>query len=252
MARKQPALSTVKNLFAVSGNQCANPKCESLLTEGSTVLGEICHIEAAEEDGPRYNSKSNDEYRRSYENLVLLCPNCHTTVDHDSNSYPVSLLKSWKTKHENKERKSKFNVSNEMAQHAIEVFMKQANDNTSTGTQFNNQANTQVIGSQIGIQNNNTFVGNLNSSVKIDGARKVIPGFKAIIDKHSPQASPPDTWVIDYQNELVERVPRTVHLVETRFLRFRKENGRIKSDVKSYEKMHDVELKEEDEELKNY
>ena len=248
MARKQPTLSTVKKLFAVSGNHCANPECENLLTKDNAVLGEICHIEAAEEDGPRYNKKSNDEYRRNYENLFLLCPNCHTTVDQNPDPYPVTLLKSWKENHEKKSLKLKFSVSNELAHKAIEGFMKQKNKNTGTGTQFNNQANTQFIGSQIGVQNNNTLIGEEKPKIKIEGARKIIPEFKAIIDKHSPQASPPDKWVIDYQNELIERIPRAVLLVETRFLRFRKENGRIKSDVKSYEKMYGVELKEEEDE----
>lgn len=248
MARKPPTPSTVKKLFALSGNVCASPECNNLLINDNVVMGEICHIEAAEQDGPRFNKKSNDDYRKSFENLILFCPNCHTRVDSDERKYTVALLRSWKEEHESNFTKSRYNISDKLVDTAIEGFMKQRNINTGSGTQFNNQTEIQIVGNQIGVQNNNTFFGQEDQKVKIDGARKVIQEFKAIIDKHSPQASPPDTWVIDYQNELIERIPRKVHLVETKFLRFRKENGRIKSDVKSYEIMNGVELNEEEEE----
>lgn len=42
--------------------------------------------------------------------------------------------------------------------------------------------------------------------------------------------------IIDFRNERKEKVPRVVYRVPTRFLRYRKENGRIASDVYSYEK----------------
>jgi len=243
MARKPPSLPTVKKLFALSGNQCANPDCQNKLTSNDSVVGEICHIEAAEKDGPRYNSKSTDEYRRSFQNLFLLCPICHTEIDKDKTSYKSSLLQGWKKEHEKRFTKSNFKVSTDLAQKAIEVFMSQSNKNTGSGVQFNNQAKAQIIGSQIGVQNNTIF-GNEEPKIKIIGARKVVSDFKAIIDKHKIQANPPDTAVIDYQNELIDRIPRPVYLIETKFLRYRKENGRIKSDVKSYEKINDIELDE--------
>ncbi|WP_415282467.1 HNH endonuclease [Candidatus Nitrososphaera sp. FF02] len=45
------------------------------------MFGEICHIEAAESGGPRYNSKQTDEDRRHYDNLILLCRNHHKATD---------------------------------------------------------------------------------------------------------------------------------------------------------------------------
>ena len=70
---------TIKRLYALSGNQCAFPDCNiSLLSSGSEInFSNICHIEAAEPGGQRYNLTSNDNYRRSYENLMLLCANHH-------------------------------------------------------------------------------------------------------------------------------------------------------------------------------
>lgn len=96
--------STVRRLDTLSGNQCANPKCRRKLIarDGETVISKICHIEAANTDGSRYNSKMSDDERRHYDNLILLCDECHSIIDKKENEdkYPVSLLKSWKRNHE--------------------------------------------------------------------------------------------------------------------------------------------------------
>lgn len=64
MARKYPTQSTVKKLFALSGNQCAFPECKDRFVDKSrTLTREICHIEAASDNGPRFNDKSGDEKR---------------------------------------------------------------------------------------------------------------------------------------------------------------------------------------------
>lgn len=74
MARKEPTLQTLKKLFALSGNRCAFPQCEFPIVDSKgNILGQICHIEAAEKNGPRYNPKQTDEERRSFDNLLLLC-----------------------------------------------------------------------------------------------------------------------------------------------------------------------------------
>lgn len=246
MARKPPSPATVKKLFSLSGNQCANPDCKNKLISGDSVVGEICHIEAAEKDGPRYNQKSTDDYRKSYKNLILLCPICHTKIDKDFESFTIDLLQKWKKDHEKKFAGTETKIPDNLVKKSIDDFMRQRNKNTGSGVQFNNQAATQNIGAQIGVQNN-TFVNTGEATVSITGARKVVSEFKAIIDKHKIPASPPDIAVIDYQNELTERISRKVFLVETKFLRFRKENGRIKSDVKSFEKINNIELDEQDE-----
>ncbi len=43
-----------------------------------------------------------DDERRHYNNLILLCDECHTVIDNPSNEdlYPVSILKEWKQIHE--------------------------------------------------------------------------------------------------------------------------------------------------------
>ncbi len=100
MARKEPTLQTLKKLFALSGNRCAFPQCEFPIVDSKgNILGQICHIEAAEKNGPRYNPKQTDEERRSFDNLLLLCAN-HHIVTNDVDEYTVSVLKKMKEDHE--------------------------------------------------------------------------------------------------------------------------------------------------------
>lgn len=248
MARKPPTLSTVKKLFSLSGNNCANPYCNKFLVEQDVILGEICHIEAAEENGPRFNKESDDEYRRSFSNLLLLCESCHKIIDTKIDEYTSPTLIQWKKNHEEKFQSSNYNVNKQIVEKSIEKFMVQENHNYGSGTQFNNMADTQNIGSQIGTQNINFNTISEKKKVNIDGARCVIEDFKTIIESHKLQANPPAEDVIDYQNELKERIARPVYLIETKFLRFRKDNGRILSDVLSYEKINNIDLEESEDE----
>lgn len=96
----------LKRLFALSGCECANPSCSNKLIakDYNSILGEICHIEAASSDGPRFNPKQTNEERRSFDNLILLCESCHKIIDNKANEkdYPVELLKKWKKNHQEK------------------------------------------------------------------------------------------------------------------------------------------------------
>ena len=238
MARLPLKPSVVKRLFALSGNKCAYPNCpEDLVNAKGTVIGEICHIEAAEMGGERFNEKSNDEYRRSFENLMLMCGK-HHKITNDINEYPTPKLTQIKSVHEKKFLTNTYNASERVVQQAIDNYMKQENKNSGSGSQINNQAHSQKIGTQIGIQHNHYT--SPNKDLKIDGARKVISKFKKIIDELKQKASPPSTEVIDFKNELLERFERPVELIPTKFLRFRKDNGRIIAEVESYEKENNV------------
>lgn len=98
--------STVRRLDTLSGNQCAAPDCTRALIarDNESITSKICHIEAASENGPRFNSSMTDDERRHFDNLVLLCDECHTIIDNMENEkeYPVELLKEWKLNHESK------------------------------------------------------------------------------------------------------------------------------------------------------
>lgn len=99
-------LNDLKRLFALSGCECANPSCTNKLIakDYNSILGEICHIEAASPDGPRYNPSQSDDQRRDFDNLILLCESCHKIIDNKANEddYPVELLKKWKKNHQEK------------------------------------------------------------------------------------------------------------------------------------------------------
>ena len=96
--------STLKKLFLLSCNQCAAPGCDNALLarDDNTLIAKICHIEAASPNGPRYNPNMTDEERRHYNNLILLCDECHSIIDNkeNENKYPVELLRKWKREHE--------------------------------------------------------------------------------------------------------------------------------------------------------
>ncbi len=110
MSRLAPKIETLRALFARSGNQCAFPGCTHLLINDENMfIAQMCHIEAAIQGGERYNPESNDEYRRRYENLILLCY-AHHIETNNVFRYPASALKKMKLDHEQKSEKSNFKI----------------------------------------------------------------------------------------------------------------------------------------------
>ncbi len=104
---KQYKPSTVKRLHTLSGNQCAAPDCTKPLIarDRETIVSKICHIEAANKNGSRFNTDMVDDERRHFDNLILLCDECHSVIDNMDNEskYPVDRLKEWKKNHESKQ-----------------------------------------------------------------------------------------------------------------------------------------------------
>jgi hypothetical protein len=91
---------TIKRLFALSGNQCAFPNCETQLVNEKHAKGSnICHIEAKNKGGERYNPDMTDKERDDYPNLILLCIQHHDETD-DVQEYTVEKLKQMKQGHE--------------------------------------------------------------------------------------------------------------------------------------------------------
>jgi hypothetical protein len=99
-----PSERDVKRLFAMSGNHCAFPKCETHIAEGSALVGEICHICGRRPNAPRYDATQSEEARHGFDNLILLCANHHKVVDDDEESYPVERLRKMKATHEAKKQ----------------------------------------------------------------------------------------------------------------------------------------------------
>ena len=126
MARKAPRLSTVKRLFAFSGNRCGFPDCkEELVDDSGSVIGEICHIESVNENGPRFNIDSDDEVRRNFSNLILFCPRHHKIIDDHPEKYSEITLREFKNVHESKHIKENFKISNQVADQAVDNIRNQ-------------------------------------------------------------------------------------------------------------------------------
>lgn len=124
MARKAPNLATLRRLFALSGNQCAFPGCNhKLVDEDGVFVAEICHIEAAEPLGERYNERQTDEERRCFENLMLMCHAHHKKTD-DIKRFDVFALKEIKKNHETQFLQNHFIINDDALDNAYESIEK--------------------------------------------------------------------------------------------------------------------------------
>jgi len=100
--RKAPDKDTLRELYLKSGNQCAFPDCTRvMLNKDGGFVGQICHIEAAEEGGERFNPARSDEERAAFPNLMLMCYE-HHVITNDVDTYPVPALQAMKAEHEAK------------------------------------------------------------------------------------------------------------------------------------------------------
>lgn len=122
MARIAPARETLIALFAKSGNVCAFPGCtHELVTQRNLFIGQICHIEAASPGGQRFNPDSDDEQRRLFDNLLLLCYRHHKETD-DIFAFGTQTLRQMKRNHEGRHGAKPFKI-NEAFLHRLEVDM---------------------------------------------------------------------------------------------------------------------------------
>ncbi|WP_352517533.1 HNH endonuclease [Mesorhizobium sp. M0046] len=106
MSANSPRTSTIKRLFALSGNRCAFPKCTAPMAIDETLVGEVCHIKGAKPGSARHDPAQSPEERHAFANLILMCPTHHTVVDDDEESYPVDRLVRLKRDHEEQAKPS--------------------------------------------------------------------------------------------------------------------------------------------------
>lgn len=105
MKRKSISADVTRVLIAKSGGYCQNPGCSTNLVpffrDGTvTNIHELAHIIAQSPHGPRGSATLSISDRDNYENLILLCPTCHTLIDKNPGQYPEILLEEWKATHE--------------------------------------------------------------------------------------------------------------------------------------------------------
>src|SRR3984885_14151794 len=97
---------TLKLLWGRAAGRCAMADCrvELFVTEDDydpvCVIGEMGHIAASSNAGPRAHLELDMRARDSYDNLILLCRNCHRKVDTLKLSYPRERLLEIKANHE--------------------------------------------------------------------------------------------------------------------------------------------------------
>lgn len=97
----EPTLATIKRLFSAAGRLCAFPGCGApIVGETGAIIGQICHMAARNARGPRYDPGQGEAERQSYDNLLLLCPTHHRTIDAQPEAFPVKLLKEMKAQAE--------------------------------------------------------------------------------------------------------------------------------------------------------
>lgn len=106
--RLSAGTSVARELWLLSGNECAWPGCTTrLLNENDDWIGEIAHICGVKKKSARYDVDMTNEERRAYENLLILCPTHHEQVDSKNGSsiHTVADLKRIKQEHEDRFRR---------------------------------------------------------------------------------------------------------------------------------------------------
>lgn len=98
--------SELKILFARSGNLCAFPGCQTpiIAQKGDELkpIGEMAHMIAYGDSGPRADPRLSPEERNRASNLILLCPTHHAIIDKFEYQYNVHVLRQMKLLHEQK------------------------------------------------------------------------------------------------------------------------------------------------------
>ncbi|SES43467.1 HNH endonuclease [Lentzea albida] len=87
-------------LWSESGGHCQNPSCRidlHGLVQHKNV-GELAHIIPASPIGPRAaeNPELSEDARAQADNVLVLCPTCHTMIDKAPGQYPSEVLLEWK------------------------------------------------------------------------------------------------------------------------------------------------------------
>ncbi len=98
--------SRTKILLAMrSGQHCALPECRINLTSdgvqaNTVVIGEAAHIYGEKDGSARYKKEMSNYERNHFDNLMYLCPSCHTKIDKQFEDYPAEKLIEIKRRHE--------------------------------------------------------------------------------------------------------------------------------------------------------
>ena len=102
--RKAIPAATRLRLFAEASGHCQKPECLDALFPvelgGDKHIAEMAHVIPHGDAGPRHEDRPAGDFDAdSFDNLILLCPTCHTKIDKAPRGYPRSMLLDWKQNH---------------------------------------------------------------------------------------------------------------------------------------------------------
>jgi len=67
---------------------------------GDKHIAEMAHVIPHGQAGPRHEDRPDGNFDTdAFENLILLCPTCHTKIDKDPDCFPRNILLDWKENH---------------------------------------------------------------------------------------------------------------------------------------------------------
>lgn len=94
-------------LFVAAGGRCEFDGCNRYLLRHHLTLdrdnfGEMAHIVAFKEKGPRGEAGARPPDINSFDNLMLLCPQCHKLIDDHPDEYSRETLEKYKAAHEDR------------------------------------------------------------------------------------------------------------------------------------------------------
>jgi hypothetical protein len=114
ISRRQPIKRSIeRELWARTAGRCQFHGCNRVLYKSPTTqekvnISEMAHVHPISKVGPRGHEpyEENNEGLDDIENLMLLCHDCHKTIDQDKYGiiYSVQLLQQWKKEHESRVR----------------------------------------------------------------------------------------------------------------------------------------------------
>ena len=101
--REHTFTATKRQLYLLSGNECALPGCSERIFSEKGYIGRIAHICGVKEGATRGQHDLTNDQLRDPSNLILVCCNCHSIIDDkDNEEYTVLRLCQIKAEHEAK------------------------------------------------------------------------------------------------------------------------------------------------------
>jgi len=104
--KRRISANTIKILHSKSAGRCSIESCRKYLiledkdNIATRYIGEMAHIIGHSPNGPRGDDSAARDEISNHNNLILLCPTCHSTVDALEEQYTIEYLKEEKSKHE--------------------------------------------------------------------------------------------------------------------------------------------------------